>query len=305
MSKRFKPMLAANAPTKIVFPMVAFPKIDGIRCVVMGGKPVSRSLKNIRNNFVREYLENIFEQFPEFIIDGELTVGPPNNKNVMQETSSGVMSENGTPDFNFWVFDCIENGNNEKPFSERYSQCEDICTNINGVVERSRAIHLKGRIVSNQEELDEYENSMIEFGFEGVILRHCDAPYKYGRSTTKEGSMLKIKRFSDGEAIITGFEELLVNNNEATTNELGHTERTSHAENKTPGGTLGALIVEDCKTGIEFNIGTGMTDGLRESIWCNKAQWRGVIVKYKHFEAGSKIKPRHPVYMGVRDVNDM
>jgi len=34
------------------------------------------------------------------------------------------------------------------------------------------------------------------------MLRHPQSPYKQGRSTPKEAYLLKVKRFSDGEAVI-------------------------------------------------------------------------------------------------------
>ena len=79
--------------------------------------------------------------------------------------------------------------------------------------------------------------------------------------------LLKVKRFEDGEAGILAVEEQMHNGNEATTNELGRTQRSSHKENKVPMGTLGALVCKDVETGIQFNIGTGFTDEVRQQLW--------------------------------------
>ena len=113
------------------------------------------------------------------------------------------------------------------------------------------------------------------------------------------------------------------NGNEATINKLGHTERSSHQANLVPLNTMGALIVRDLKTGVEFNIGTGFDDTDRVWWWNHPMILRSsaikmndggirynvtlpdVIVKYKYFAQGSKDKPRFPTYLGLRDEGDM
>ncbi len=96
------------------------------------------------------------------------------------------------------------------------------------------------------------------------------------------------------------------NDNVATKDKLGHTVRSSHKENKRPASTLGALVVRDLKTDIEFEIGTGFDDELRQKIWDNRVDWQGLTVKYKHFAiSGVKEKPRFPVFLGIRDKEDL
>ena len=154
-------------------------------------------------------------------------------------------------------------------------------------------------------ELQAYEQYCLNLGYEGVILRDPNSMYKHGRSTAKEGGLLKVKRFEDGEAGILAVEEQMHNGNEATTNELGRTQRSSHKENKVPMGKLGALVCKDLVTGIQFSIGTGFTDKLRKDMWAHRDTLIGATVKYKSFKIGVKDAPRHPVFLGMRDVDDM
>lgn len=65
----FKPMLAATVVdrTKLRFPFLASPKLDGIRCIVLDGQVLSRSLKPIRNKFIVKQLQGL----PN--LDGELS----------------------------------------------------------------------------------------------------------------------------------------------------------------------------------------------------------------------------------------
>ena len=76
-------------------------KLDGIRAVVIDSIVYSRSLKPIRNKYVQHLFGK--EEYNGF--DGELIVGDVYAKDVFQKTTSGVMSEEGTPNVKFYVFD--------------------------------------------------------------------------------------------------------------------------------------------------------------------------------------------------------
>ena len=84
-------------------------------------------------------------------------------------------------------------------------------------------------LVRDEEAMLAYEVKCVEAGYEGIILRHPEAPYKFGRSTVKEGYLLKVKRFVDSESEIIGFEEEMFNGNVALKNELGRTKRSTAA----------------------------------------------------------------------------
>ena len=57
----FKPMLAATVAdrSKLRFPYLASPKLDGIRCLVLNGEVLSRSFKPIRNRFIQVQLKRL------------------------------------------------------------------------------------------------------------------------------------------------------------------------------------------------------------------------------------------------------
>jgi len=103
-----RPMLAAKATDEELQALfkrghlfLLSPKIDGIRALVVNGQLVSRTLKPIRN----AHTQALFGR-PELEgLDGELVVGNPWDKNLMQQTSSGLMSISGQPNVTFHVFD--------------------------------------------------------------------------------------------------------------------------------------------------------------------------------------------------------
>lgn len=300
MSSKFKPMLAEHADmSNVPFPMYASTKLDGIRAVVINGKLLSRSLKPIPNKYVR----SLFENKPEFEgLDGELIVGSPTDPKCFNKTTSGVMSEEGEPDVTYYVFDQIPEFSGQPPltrFQERYKD-------LAGSITLFKHIFLvKQHLLFSMPQLLEFEAQCLDEGYEGVIIKDPNSPYKYGRSTLKEGYMLKIKRYQDAEAKIISVEELLSNNNEATRDELGKVKRSNCKAGMVPQNMLGALVVEDLQTQVRFNIGTGFDEEDRINLWIKKEYLIGKIVKYKYFGYGQVDKPRHPVFLGFRDKKDM
>jgi DNA ligase-1 len=295
MTNAIKPMLAGAAPEVFNFPLLASPKLDGIRCMVHNGVAMSRNWKPIPNLHVQKMIGR-----PEFNgFDGELGVGNPGAPDFYRTTMSAVMSEEGEPDFTYWVFDHISIG--MRPFGERVKYLVDLMSQ--GKILYPANL-VEQRMINDQSQLDEYESEALGQGYEGLIVRNPYAAYKHGRSSTKEGGMLKLKRFSDAEAVIIGFQELMKNNNVAERNAFGRTERSSHKENMQPMGTLGAFV---CKTpeGVEFAIGTGYTAAMRQEFWDNRKNLIGKLAKYKFFDGGNKEAPRFPVFIGFRDVRDL
>jgi DNA ligase-1 len=294
----FKPMLAVDHdPAKLNFPIYASPKLDGIRGCVKDGRLLSRSLKPIPNKHVAAVLSQpIFEG-----LDGELIVGQANDPGLMQACTSFFMSHDKVQPFSYYVFDLHDD---ERGYDVRYQALiERVNTSL--PIPGANVAVVNQTLIHDLDELDRYESMMLMQGYEGVILRKKDGLYKNGRSTVKEGLLLKVKRFTDSEAVVIGFAEQMENTNEKQTNELGRSKRSSHQAGLVGKGTLGALMVRDLATGVEFSIGTGLNDGVREHIWANRDSHEGRIVKYKSFPVGVKDAPRHPVFLSFRSELDM
>lgn len=291
--KPFKPLLAVEADLSTLrFPLYASPKLDGIRTLIRSGNAVSRNLKSIPNDFIRDALESYADVLEGF--DGELIVGDVTASDCFNKTSSGVMSFSGTPNFNYYVFDEVCDGS----YFDRWIDSDlDQLPSFVMVV----AQHL----IHNLDELMTIEQHYVSLGYEGIMTRSPDGEYKQGRSTAKEQILLKIKRFTDTEAEIVGFEERMKNGNEATTNILGHSERSSHKANMIPMNTLGAIICKHPDFEETFKIGTGFDDEQRKEIWDNQEKYIYELAKFKYQPAGMMDKPRFPVFLGMRDISDL
>ena len=288
-----RPLLAATIKDvdKLGFPILASPKLDGIRCLQDQGKALSRSLKEIPNRHIQEVLSHPSLQG----LDGELIVGDPTDERCFNTTTSAVMSKAGMPNFNYHVFDLHDS---KEPFHVRLAGLQ----RFTGVGVIRLVPHF---LVETAEELLNLEQTFLARGYEGLMVRDPDGAYKYGRSTVKQGILLKLKRFVDSEATITGFVELMHNANEATINELGQTERSTAKAGKVPAGTLGTLLGIDMHDGRVVEAGTGFSAEDRAIIWANRDSLVGQVFKYKHFAYGAKDKPRLPVYLGMRDLRDL
>ncbi len=291
-----KPMLAATVENydelEGKFPLMASPKLDGVRAIVIDGQIKSRNMKAIPNRHVQK----LFAWLPEGF-DGELIVGKPTDKDCFRKTTSGVMSADGEPDVKFYVFDQVRI--TPESFSERFAEMKEKTK----LLKHPSVKFVPHKLVKNSFQLKQYEEEMLTKGYEGVMLRSIEGFYKFGRSTLKEGYLMKVKQFKDSEAKILAVEELMHNENELTKDELGRAKRSSHKAGKVKAGVLGSITVQDIHSGVTFNIGAGFMDDERERFWASTIV--GKIVKYKYFPSGSKDKPRFPVFLGFRDERDI
>lgn len=285
----FRPLLSGKAPkdlSQLRYPLLASPKLDGIRAIRIGGRLVSRTLKDIPNDFVRDWCcSNLCEG-----LDGELLL--PNMTEPFEAVSSAIMSKAGEPDFVFAVFDKVER---QERFANRFSVLQD------HVPPTKHSVVVPHDLIGNAAELDAFCSSCLEHGFEGTMVRSLDGRYKFGRSTEKEGVLLKIKHFDDDEAVVIGKVEEMLNTNEKQQNELGLSKRSSAKAGKVGKGRLGALVCR-FEDGTEFECGAGFTEQQRIDLWA--ADLEGVLVTVRHQPPpGGRPKgkkPRIPIFKGIR-----
>ena len=293
--------MRAKAPTKALdqFPYLASPKIDGIRAVVRGGIVLSKTLKPIPNIWIQMMFRHLEGA------DGELTVGVPFAQsaadNVFARTRGYVMTQRPQDkvDIQFHIFDRWD-----KPLLSAMQRVRNLPIIIG---DTDSCYLVQHEFIKDQEDADRYELQCLKQGYEGIMLRGLDSRYKYGLSTQREGSLIKIKRFLDAEAQIIGFEEQRGNTNEAQIDALGHTKRSSAKGGKIPKGTLGAFIVRDLLTQVVFSVGNGvgLTDALRKEFWDQRHELIGRYITYQYQAIGSDTAPRLPQFIAFRDAIDI
>ena len=282
-----RPMLCARLkdPAQLRYPVLATPKLDGIRCLKVDGRVVSRAFKLIPNQHIRECMS----QLPDGV-DGELICDD------FSSTQSAVMSVDGKPDFRFHMFDwCSLNGYHDRVYQ---MTMENWPSFVELVVPA---------LVNDLPSFYQLEEAHLAAGYEGVVVRSFNGPYKFGRSTAREGFMFKFKRVDESEALIYALTEARENCNPVAYNNFGYTRRPGGQDLKIPKDTLGAFEVRDVYSKQAFSIGTGLglDMKLREEIWNNQEAYIGRIVRYKYQGIGSQGRPRFPVFLGFREKEDM
>lgn len=295
MAKEFKPMLAGKMKDdgdydKITFPVITTPKLDGIRVLMKDGQLWTRSLKKPLPNIAIQ--DHAVHMFPDGI-DGEIITYHDQARTQMKklnQIASDVMSSDGSPYWRFHAFDDFTIPS--LPYQERLVSLYE---KVQGI---ERIEFVPPVRVQNKEELLALHAENVGAGWEGTMYRYPLGAYKYGRSTLREGGLVKIKDFLDDEATVIGFEELFRNENESKTNALGRSERSSHKAGMVAADTLGSLVCRWNK-GPDFNVGTGFTMAERDEIWQNRDDYAGLKATIK-YQTILKDKPEFPVFVAFR-----
>lgn len=281
------------------FPLLLSPKIDGVR----GWNPhpvrldlgfCSRKLKPFPNVHARAMFDR--DEFRG--LDGELALGDIADPSLLRTTNALLQAHDRPADGLVWhVFDTLEGGSG-LPYDERLALLAA------RLPSRGPSVRLvQQHLVGCREELEFWEDFYLDAGLEGVIVRDPRGRYKFGRSTEREGLLLKVKRFEDAEARIVGSFELEHNDNARTTDERGFAKRTSHQAGKRAAGVLGGFVVVGINgrfEGVEYRVGGGFTAAQRAEFWAIRDEAVGHVVTVKYFARGAKDKPRHAQFKDFR-----
>ncbi len=286
MTLLWKPTLAATLPPEydlntLPYPLYASSKLDGVRSMVQNGVLVSRNGRPISNRGAQAmYGASEYEGF-----DGELVVGAPYGPDVFNRTVRVTQSHDASVEgLTFYVFDVF--------CAEHYAKRMQYLADRRSL--RSSDIHyVEQSLVRTSKQLLAYEQRVLRAGYEGVMLRRTDAgAYMQKRSTLREFSLVKLKRFEYGEARILDIVPLTHNNNEERT-------ATGRRSSKKVGiavdaSKIGSALLEDVKTKVRFSVKVG-TDSLQSwDGWAEESEWSRRVVRYKYQPTGVKDAPRFP-----------
>lgn len=294
----FRPMRAAKAPEDLagllrrVGPMIAEPKIDGWRAATPADLgAVAASLKPFPNLHIRAALSDPLLAG----LDGEVTAGDdPTAPDVHNRTQVLCSSRDMVAPFTFTVFDDITT-----PSQRFLDRMKALAARTTGLSPFVRVVERV--VVHTIADVEAFERQCLAAGYEGIMLRNPRAAYKLGDATAGVAELLKLKRFEDFEAEVTGVVEMYHNRNAATVNALGLTERSTASAGLVPSGIIGTLVCRAPGWSEEFGVAVGHL-GLPMSF---AAQLHGQLAKLKHQPHGAKDRPRSTTFIGVRDRADM
>jgi ATP-dependent DNA ligase len=207
------------------WPVATQAKLDGIRCyAVREGKDcVLYSGTNIKFPHllhINKELNPLFDFFPEgTIFDGELynpVLYKEEGFNGIQSiVSSRVNVKDNVTDIHYFIFDIYypEAG----PYNKRYEELMTAFTAYYKENKLSQHIYaLTCTLAYSHKEIMEQLDAYCQYGYEGLMIRHLyylersDGPKEELLSSylcKRCNNILKLKKFSDEEAIIIGFKE--------------------------------------------------------------------------------------------------
>lgn len=275
------------------YPLLASPKYDGIRGATPDGVPQSNSGKPFPNWRLMELLSTpVFRN-----LDFEMVAGNPcdhSGGGVCHRSLSVVMSEDRSlAELKFYVFD-------------RFAK-SSFDTRISTLVSHHPQIEIVPQTyIPNAERLSQYVTDTLAEGYEGVILRDPSAPYKHGRSTLREGGMLRIKPREDTEARIIGFKWLEINENTGYASELGYTKRSSAKSGKVPTNLIGSVMCRDPRWPEDFGVTIADHEQRRVlAALAGGGTLIGKIAKFSYMPYGSIRAPRQPSFLSLRSPIDL
>jgi len=309
---KFKPMLAPNDQPNlddVKYPLLASYKLDGIRCLFIKGKLLTRALKPIKNKQLNEKLEYIraWTEKTGNILDGEIY----SPELTFQEINSFVMTEDfeskksikkhgevlTIPDhLQFYCFDALFGGDTNFLFHERTKMACEVSNMFQAMVPVN---HIQ---VESKEDVDSYFKEALENDYEGLILRSPLSPYKCGRGTIREGFIYKVKPFVTFDAVIKEVKQGTVVNPDVptTTNELGRTVTSKKKGDRLLVDKVSDFVVDYEGHTLKVSCSSLKHDE-REKYWKVRDSLIGKTIEYKGMLIGAKDVPRHPVFIRFRE----
>jgi len=267
----FECMLAhdgANHEKKITGIKLLEPKLDGVRVITiinMENRTVSQYSRNgkLLENFghITAALEANIDDFERsMVLDGEMVSSSFQALMKQVHRKSDVQSE----DARLMLFDIVPLREFQKGKSVMgQKRRSNLLRSMKPFFDKTGVIDIIPQLEVDLDsgvgemQFKQYNKDAIENGFEGIMIKELEALYECKRSV----SWLKQKPFIEVSLKVTALEEGTGKNQ----------------------GRLGALICEGEDDGkkIRVNVGSGLTDELRDEIWSSKDAVVGQIVEIR------------------------
>ncbi len=272
----FEPMLASkweDSKDKITYPIFSQPKLDGIRCVVTKDGMFSRNGKPIISApHIRESLDEVFEVYPDLILDGELYADKfANDFNkivslVKKTKPTDTDLKESKKNIQYWIYDLPDN---DIQFGERCERLNELFENYKCF--SKHCVEVETEICNDEDEVMGLYEEYVDNGFEGQMLR-LNKEYENKRSK----SLMKHKSFVDEEYTILDIVE-------------GEGNRT---------GTAGYMVFET-EDGKRFKSNVKGTWEETAEMLMNKKKLIGKEATIKYFNLTPDGIPRFPYVINI------
>lgn len=247
------------------------PKLDGIRCIaiVRSGQVnmFARSGKPITN--FEETVGKELSTLPDGVYDGELM-----GEDFTSLMRQAYRKENLKTDTTYFsIFDYLTL--KEWDIQEGFVSCNDRYIALLHYVmpERYQFLKVVERLSEPDQDIQAAHDRYVLEGYEGVMVKNLDASYTFGRSH----DVMKYKTFHDVDLRIKGL--------------LEGTGKHS--------GKLGSVVV--VYNGVEVQVGSGLTDELREEVWNSPDDFIGRMIEIRYQEVTPDGSLRFPTFVCFRN----
>ena len=265
----FLPMLAHRFDkhaSKIKYPAYVQPKLDGVRCLAkkLNGDVVlwSRSGKVFDTpSLIKSELTNTLEEGQ--VLDGELYAHGWDFQRIIRAVKK---YRDDTDLLEYHVYD--RPTGESTSFESRFVQYDKSLF--------SGTVNIKAvptHPIQDLEELNIFEQHYVSLGYEGIVVRNADGPYKFKH---RSYDLQKVKRFEDAEFVIVGGRQGI-------------------------GRALGQVIFTCTnENGLEFDVRPTGTDEERKNMWTKLDEYIGQHLTVKFQGRTLDNLPRFPVGLSVR-----
>lgn len=254
------------------------PKLDGIRClaVVKNGeaKLFTRQGKLVTN--FDDTVGKELSRLPSGCYDGE----------IMSNDFTDLMrqvyrkDDKDISDVYFAIFDYLTLDEWDKKdqtsiLKIRKSTLSDIINlaHKEKSLKYLKQVRYEPELMPSDNALKKSHDRWVSQGYEGIMIKDTDAQYCFGR----DWSVMKYKVFFDADCEIIALQE----------------GTGKHS------GKLGSFLVD--YKGVEVNVGSGLTDELRESIWKDPDSHIGRIIEVRYQEETPDGSLRFPTFVCFRN----
>jgi DNA ligase-1 len=245
------------------------PKLDGVRVLLMVIPGASEGVTTIcfsRNGKLFENFQHIEEQVRNnwtkmvrkaatsnlsmgFVLDGEVIGNSFQELMRQARRKTDVQAEDSVYNvFDILPLDAFREGHWNAQLNKRIQILEDMRPVIDTMPNVELLPHLMVNLdtAAGKDQLERYAKDQVNAGFEGIMIKNCDAPYVCKRST----DWMKWKPTLTVDLEVVGVEE-------GTGRNLGR---------------LGALVCHGVDDGKEItvNVGSGFSDADRDDYWTNR-----------------------------------
>lgn len=254
---------------KVTYPVAIQPKLDGLRAIYCRGRLQSRD-EHFWNPDVARHILNALASIGEsWVLDGEIyvhgwTLQKINSAFAVNRTTLST----STPQVQFHIFDGFQINSWNTPFIARWKQ---LVKEIQEKADPSIIQLVFTEIVTSHLNAERRYSEWVAKGYEGTIYRDLSMDYglsiNCGNQENRWNKILKRKGWMDEWFDVLDYE-------------LGEGRFSS---------CIGALICRT-STGVNFAVGTGLTDMDRQSLMQQLP--RRVKVQFERYsEDGKPLKP--------------